>query len=195
MDSDLLLKIARVIGLLGVGLLVLSGIGGTLLASRTAQKIKWLRGKTFTYHRTISLIGAGLFLLHPIPMVLARDKTGMGVLQVLVPFTAPKQNLLIGLGILAAYALIVVTVSSLRIKTVKRGVWRGLHYLTYAVFVLGLAHGLFISGEFKEGEGFEWRETEKILLLLVAATAALFPLWRVAVAYQNRVSEAPPAPM
>lgn len=179
MDTDILLKIARLIGLIGIGLLVLSGIGGTLLASRTAQKIKWLRGKTFTYHRTTSLVGAALFLLHPIPMVLAHDKTGLGIASVLVPFIAPKQNLLIGLGILAAYALIVVTISSLYIKRLKRGTWRSLHYLTYATLFLGLAHGLFISGEFKAGETFEWEEPEKVMLLLVAAVALLFPLWRV----------------
>lgn len=189
MDNDLLLKIARLIGLIGVGLLVLSGIGGTLLASRTAQKIKWLKGKTFTYHRTTSLIGASLFLLHPIPMVLAHDKTGLGWLQVMVPFIAPKQNLLIGFGILAAYALLVVTVSSLVIKKMKRPTWRGLHYLAYAVFVLGLAHGLFISGEFKAGESFEWEEPEKVMLLLVAATAVLFPVWRVIAARKSRIAK------
>ena len=187
MDTDLLLKIARLFGLIGVGLLVLSGIGGTLLASRTAQKIKWLKGKTFTYHRTTSLIGASLFLLHPIPMVLAHQKTGLGWLQVLVPFIAPKQNLLIGLGILAAYALIAVTVSSLYIKQIKRRTWRGLHYLAYAVFVLGLAHGLFISGEFRADESLEWREPEKIMLLLVAATSLMFPLWRMVTVRKNRL--------
>lgn len=185
MDNDLLLKIAHLIGLIGIGLLVLSGIGGTLLASRTAQKIKWLKGRTFTYHRTTSLIGASLFLLHPIPMVLARDKTGIGWPQVFVPFIAPRQNLLIGLGILAAYALIVATVSSLYIKRMKRGTWRGLHYLTYAVLYLGLAHGLFISGEFKAGESFEWEEPEKVMLLLVAAVAVLFPIWRVIAARRS----------
>ncbi len=179
MDTDVLLKIARLFGLIGIGLLVLSGIGGTLLASRTAQKIKWLKGKTFTYHRTTSLVGAALFLLHPIPMVLAHDKTGLDIASVLIPFIAPKQNLLIGLGILAAYALIVVTISSLYIKRLKRGTWRSLHYLTYATLFLGLAHGLFISGEFKAGETFEWEEPEKVMLLLVATTAVLFPLWRV----------------
>ncbi len=185
MDNDLLLKIARLIGLIGIGLLVVSGVGGTLLASRTAQKIKWLKGKTFTYHRTTSIIGAALFLLHPVPMVLAHEVTGLSVASVLIPFLAPKQTLLIALGILAAYSLIIVTVSSLFIKNVGRGTWRGLHYLTYAVMVLGLAHGLFISGEFKAGESFEWEEPEKVMLLLVAALAVSFPVWRVIAARKN----------
>ena len=35
----------------------------------------------------------------------------------------------------------------------KRGTWRVLHYGTYLVLLLGLVHGLFISAEFREGEG------------------------------------------
>lgn len=56
MPDDLLLKVARVIGLLGLALLIFSSVGGTLLASRTAQKIKFLKGSTFMYHRTPSCL-------------------------------------------------------------------------------------------------------------------------------------------
>lgn len=36
MSDDLLLKAARVIGLIGLALLISTSVGGTLLASRTA---------------------------------------------------------------------------------------------------------------------------------------------------------------
>lgn len=78
--------------------------------------------------------------------------------------------------------LVVVTVSSIYIKQLKRSTWRALHYGTYLVFVLGLAHGLFISGEFKEGEFFELDEPEKIILLVMTAVTLAFPTWRVRVA-------------
>lgn len=153
MTDDTLLWFARMIGLCGLGLLIFSGIGGVLLASRTAQRIKFFKGKTFTWHRRLSLIGAALFLLHPIPMLLAHKTTGMSLTNVFVPFTAPKQSLWIALGVIAAYALIVVTISSLYIKKMKRNTWRALHYGTYLVLLLGLIHGLFISAEFRAGEG------------------------------------------
>jgi len=120
LPDDLLLKIARVIGLLGLALLIVSSVGGTLLASRTAQKIKFLKGKTFTYHRTTSIVGAALFLLHPVPLLLAHATTGMRWWNIFVPFTAPKQGILIAWGTLAAYALLVVTISSLNIKKMPR---------------------------------------------------------------------------
>jgi hypothetical protein len=90
MPDDLLLKVARMIGLLGLALLIVSSIGGTLLASRTAQKIKFLKGQTFKYHRAVSFAGAALFLLHPVPLLLARTTTGMRWWNVFVPFTAPR---------------------------------------------------------------------------------------------------------
>ena len=183
MPDDLLLKIARVIGLLGIALLIVSSVGGTLLASRIAQKIKFLKGRTFTYHRILSLIGAALFLIHPIPLLLAHATTGMRWWNVFVPFTAPKQGILIAWGTLAAYSLIVVTVSSLYIKNIPRCRWRLLHYGSYAVLGLGMLHALTISNEFARYEPFRVEEPDKFLLAFVAAPLVLlFPLWRMAAA-------------
>lgn len=113
MPDENLLTIGRWLGLVGLGLLVFSGIGGVLLASRTAQKLKFLKGRTFNYHRVLSLVGAALFLLHPVPMILAEGTSGMTIRNTFIPFTAPKQTLLIGLGTVAAYVLAVVTIFSI----------------------------------------------------------------------------------
>lgn len=209
MDNDALLFLARLIGLVGLGLLVTSGLGGTLLASRTAQKIKFLKGQTFKYHRLASLTGATLLLFHPIPTLLAREVTHMQIVNVFVPFTAPRQGFWIAIGIFAAYALIVVTVSSLYIHKIRRSTWRALHYGTYLVLVLGLLHGLFISAEFggdkdrdakvaiaatadqakleeDGGEAFDFGEPEKIILMVMAGLTLCYPAWRVTVARRNK---------
>lgn len=189
MPDDLLLKIARIIGLLGLGLLIVSSMGGTLLASRTAQKIKWLKGQTFKYHRAVSLSGAVMFLLHPIPLLLAHATTGIRWWNIFVPFTAPKQGILIAWGTLAAYALIAVAVSSLFIKQMPRRQWRLLHYGSYAVLGLGLIHALTISNEFARYEPFRIEEPDKFLLVAVAVPlVALFPVWRI-VAVRRRLSK------
>ncbi len=188
MPDDLLLKIARVLGLLGLALLIVSSIGGTLLASRTAQKIKFLKSKTFTYHRTMSIVGAALFLLHPIPLLLAYATTGMHWWNIFVPFTAPKQGILIAWGTLAAYTLLVVVVSSLNIKKMPRRQWRILHYASYAVLGLGLVHALTISNEFAAYEPFRVEEPDKFLLAVVAVPLVLLlPLWRIVAARQRRL--------
>ena len=188
MPDDLLLKSARVIGLLGLALLLVSSVGGTLLASRTAQKLKFLKGQTFKYHRAVSLAGAALFLLHPLPLLLAYAVTGMRWWNVFVPFTAPKQGILIAWGTLAAYCLLVVTLSSICIKKIPRRQWRLLHYGSYAVLVLGMLHALTISNEFARYEPFRLEEPDKFLLAFVAAPLALlFPLWRIIAARKRSV--------
>lgn len=191
MPDDLLLKIARVLGLLGLALLIVSSAGGTLLASRTAQKIKLLKGKTFKYHRSVSLAGAALFLVHPIPLLLAHATTGLRWWNVFVPFTAPKQGILIAWGTLAAYALLAVTVSSINIKNIPRRRWRLLHYGSYAVLGLGMLHALTISNEFARYEPFRIEEPDKFLLLFAAAPLVLlFPLWRIIAAHRLRAEKA-----
>lgn len=185
--DDLLLKLARVIGLLGLALLIVSSVGGTLLASRMAQKIKALKGQTFKYHRAVSIAGAALFLLHPIPLLLAHATTGMRWWNVFVPFTAPKQGILIAWGTVAAYTLLVVTVASLNIKKMPRRQWRILHYGTYLVLGLGLVHALTISNEFARYEPFRIEEPDKFLLAVVAVPIVLlFPIWRIITAQRLR---------
>ena len=181
-EEEVLLEIARFIGIAGLSLFILSGVGGVLMASRTVQKInvKWLRGKMFKYHRLLSLIGASLFLLHPIPMLFSPNTTGgMTIYHTLIPFIAPKQALTISFGIIAFYVLFVVTITSIFIKYMKRDLWRAIHYGTYIVIFLGLIHGLMISGEFKDGEIFEIDEPEKILLLVLSVIALALPIWRM----------------
>ncbi len=191
MSESNLLFVARIIGIVGVGLLVTSGIGGVLMASRMAQKWRGMQGKLFFWHRIVSLVGASCFLFHPIPMLFSPKTTGgLTIEHIVIPFDAPKQTLFIGLGTVATYLLVIVTVTSLNIKRVGRDRWRLLHYLTYGVLFLGLAHGLFISGEFKTGELFEPDEPEKIILMILSGIAIAFPIWRMWISRINREKKA-----
>ena len=173
------------IGILGLGLLTFSSVGGVVMSSRftgrVGKRFPLLKGnRIFLYHRRIALIGAALFLLHPVPMLFApRTTGGLNLLQVLAPFTAARQTVRVGLGSLAFYVLIIVVVSSLLMKWMKYSYWRTLHYGTYLLLALGLIHGLLISGEYKTGELFDPWELEKLVLLALAAIAASLPLWRL----------------
>lgn len=185
MSEQSLLLLARMIGLTGLGLLIFSGIGGVVMSSRFSARLsrsfRWLKAaRVFRSHRILSLVGASLFLLHPIPTLFAQKTTGgLSLQQMLVPFTASDQTLWIGLGTLAFYVLIIVAVSSLLMKHMKFSHWRTLHYGTYLLLGLGLAHGLFISAEYKPGEHFQPWEPEKFILLLMATIVLGFPIWRV----------------
>lgn len=188
--EDRLLWLARMIGIVGFGALVWSGVGGAIMASKSAgwlarrfpRASAFLKGsRLFTNHRRFSLMGAALFLAHPIPMLFAPQKTGgLSISQVLIPFTAQKQTLYTGLGTLAFWTLVVVTLAAIATKKLPRQTWRALHYGVYLFLILGLAHGLLISAEYRiEAELVDFEEPEKVILLVMGLVAALFPLWRV----------------
>jgi uncharacterized membrane protein len=106
--EDLLILLARILSIAGVMLLAASTVLGVLPASRTAQQLRLLRGRTFCFHRLYSVLGTGLFLAHPVPLVLARETTGVSLAAVFVPFAAEKLAFNIAFGTLALNILLIV---------------------------------------------------------------------------------------
>ena len=100
-------------------------------------------------HRSAAVLGLGLLMLHVTTIVLDA-KAHVGLLAVVVPFTAGYRPLWVGLGSIALY--LIVTVAALgmargRLAASERAVrvWRRLHQLSYAAWALAIVHG-FMSG-------------------------------------------------
>jgi methionine sulfoxide reductase heme-binding subunit len=189
MPEDFLVLLARVFGIAGVMLLTASAVLGVLLASRAAQRLRLLKGRTFRIHRLLSVLGAGLLLAHPVPAVLAREMTGVSLAAVFVPFAAEKLAFNITFGALALDILLVVLASSLLIKRLPRKVWRRLHYGAYAVLVLGLYHGLLIPNDFGPAARYAPVDPlafDKVLVELAIGGILLGSVWRVATAVHQQ---------
>ena len=191
MSDTALLIISRLLGLLGTGLLVGGSLGGALMAARRSRNARlqqpenrsaaknghWLA--TFTSHRRLTLIGSVLLLAHPLPLLGAAHRTGLGVMHLIVPFTAPRQTLSASLGVLALYLLLVVLASSLAMKRIGRRYWRALHYGAYPALILGLFHGV-LAGDFS-GRPVALAHPVKLTLALITGATCLCIAWRVAV--------------
>jgi DMSO/TMAO reductase YedYZ heme-binding membrane subunit len=185
MPEELLILLARLLGIAGVMVLGASAVLGALLASRTAQRLRLLRGRTFRIHRPLSAFGAGLLLAHPVPVVLARETTGAGPAAVFVPFAAEKLVFNIAFGALALDVLLVVLASSLLIKRLPRKMWRRLHYGAYAVLLLGLYHGLLIPNDFGPAARYATVDPlafDKVLVEVSIIGVLLASAWRIAAA-------------
>lgn len=173
--------LSSIIALLGMGMLTFSAVVGNLLASHTSHKFKLTLGQSFKYHRLLSTVGVVLLLLHPVPLVLAHQTTGVSFASIFVPFLAQKKVTIIAIGILAMYVLLVVIVSSLYMRHLQRKTWRLLHYGSYLFFGLGFWHGVSISDDFGPNAEVNLLDPKKvileveviILLLLVARRFAL----------------------
>ena len=191
MPEDLLILLARILGIAGVMLLAASASLGSLLASRTAQRLRLLRGRTFRVYRLLSLLGAGLLLAHPVPVVLARETTGADLAAVFVPFAAEKLAFNIAFGALALDILLIVLASSLLIKHLPRKVWRRLHYGAYAVLSLGLYHGLLIPNDFGPAARYATLDPlafDKVLVEVSIIGVLLASAWRITAAVHRQAA-------
>ena len=191
MPEELLILLARLLGIAGVMVLGASAVLGALLASRTAQRLRLLRGRTFRIHRLLSAFGAGLLLAHPVPVVLARETTGAGPAAVFVPFAAEKLVFNIAFGALALDVLLVVLASSLLIKRLPRKMWRRLHYGAYAVLLLGLYHGLLIPNDFGPAARYATVDPlafDKVLVEVSIIGVLLASAWRITAAVHRQAA-------
>lgn len=128
MSHSQMIWLSSAIALLSTGILTVTAVLGVSLTLRTTQKFQLTQGQAFKYHRFISILGVVLILLHPIPLVFAQSTTGVSFAAIFVPFLAEKKVTIIAVGVFALYVLLVILVSSLYMKYLKRKLWRVLHY-------------------------------------------------------------------
>jgi predicted ferric reductase len=96
----------------------------------------------FELHQYLSLLGLNLALFHA--LILLGDRyIQYSLSQVLVPFQSTAyEPLWVGLGQLAFYALIVISLSFYVRKRIGHKLWRWLHFLTFGAFAMALLHGI-----------------------------------------------------
>lgn len=138
--------LSRASGLTAYGLLWLSVVCGLLQSNGIAPRA--LRGPAFLeLHRHAAWMGLAFAAFHA--LVLLGDRhLGSGLLGLVVPFGMTRHAPgWVGLGQLALYAGVVVAVSfRLRARMGAR-TWRALHFASFTVFVLVLAHAVLAGSD------------------------------------------------
>lgn len=134
--------LARSSAFAAYGLLWLSMVSGLVLTNRLARL--WPGGPTaYDLHQYSSLLGLALALFHA-AILLGDSYLNYAAAQLLLPFgSEPYRPLWVGLGQLAFYALIPVTISFYVRRWLGPRAWRWVHALSFAAFLLALVHGVF----------------------------------------------------
>jgi len=127
---------ARAGGIVAYLLLWLGTLWGVLMSSKLT-KGQW----AFGLHEFLPILAMVFAGLHAI-VLLGDAYIGFSVVNLLVPFTGPYRPLWTGFGTLAFYLGMALIASFYLKRLVSRKLWRALHYLTYAVFILALLHGV-----------------------------------------------------
>jgi len=114
-----------------------------------------------------ALVMAGLHAV----VLLGDGYINMGLLSLLVPFTAPVQPFWVGLGVIALYLSLLLSLSFYVRKHIGQKNFRAFHYLTYLAYILVTLHGL--------GSG---TDSLSLLVLYAISAGAVINLtfWRTA---------------
>jgi predicted ferric reductase len=117
-----------------------SMILGLSMTNRLARV--WPGGPTAgELHEQASLLGLAFAMLHA--LVLIGDQyIGYTLPQILIPFATSYAPFWVGLGQIGLYVMALVTLSFYVRRWIGARTWRSLHYLSFAVFVLALVHGV-----------------------------------------------------
>lgn len=131
--------VARGAGLVSFAFLTASVWLGLAMSTRLlgARRQKRLLG----LHRTLAWMGLTALGLHAGALLL--DPTiGFGPADVLVPFAASWNPVAVAGGVIAGW-LVVMLVASFRFRNrIGQRAWRGLHYASFAAFLLALIHAI-----------------------------------------------------
>ena len=138
-DPALWWYVARASGLIAAALLGVAVVGGLLMGSRLARgkARSWTEG----LHEFVAALAVVFTAIHLIA-VLGVEKLGIGLEQLLVPFTRRANPVAQGCGVLASYLLLAVVVTSWARAVLPWRWWRRLHLLVFPLFGLACVHAV-----------------------------------------------------
>ena len=135
---------ARASAFVALGLLWLSTASGILITNKLARI--WPGGPTaFAWHEYTSLLALAIAAFHA--LILIGDRfINYTLVQLVLPFGSVNYRpTWVGLGQVSFYLLAVVTLSFYARRIITHKTWRFIHFLSFALFVMVLAHGI-LSG-------------------------------------------------
>jgi len=133
---------------------------GLLMTTRVVQRMD--KPTQYILHRLLGL-GSVVFLGVHLYTLFLDPWAKFSVADLLVPFHATYRPFWTGCGILAAYLLVLIALTSIFQQRLPKAVWRGIHFLSFLTFFVGLAHGI--------GSGTD--SSQRWALALYAGTAAI----------------------
>jgi predicted ferric reductase len=164
----------RASALVAFVLLWISMLLGLMMTNKLARA--WPGGPTaFSLHQHTSLLALGFAVFHGL-ILLGDQYIGYTLGQVLVPFSgATYKPLWVGIGQVGIYLLTVVGLSFYARRQITQRVWRLIHFASFAMFIMALAHGIFSGTDSSV-------LPVQIMYLLAAASTAFMTIYRIIVA-------------
>ncbi len=144
-DTKLAWHLVRSSGIVAYVLLMGSTLWGLFISGQFLKD--WSPGVvSMTLHSTISWLALVLGLIHAL-LLLFDDYFAYTLSDLFVPFTGPYRPEAVGLGTIAFWLIVLVTLSFSFKRRLGHTTWKRLHYASYVAFGLVSLHGLFAGTE------------------------------------------------
>lgn len=174
--------VARAAGLIGFVFLWITIFLGLAIRNPLLKKIVEPI-YSFDFHCFAAAAAVFWALIHGTAFLF--DKSiGFGVKDVAIPFFSQTQFVdvnFLALGIMAFYAMVIMTITSYLRSHIKHWVWRALHFLNPLAFLFTVAHG-YVNGtdtkNFYVGSAFLFFSFLLVLIYLSSLIAALWNKFR-----------------
>ena len=133
--------LTRAAGLMGYFLIWLSTAWGLVVSSKILDPFME-RAFTYDFHEYLSWLGLAFIGIHVI--VLMADKyLPYTIWQILIPFLSPYRPFWVGLGVIAFYLSLLVTITFYLKKKIGFELFRKIHYLSLVGYFGATLHGLY----------------------------------------------------
>ena len=133
--------LTRAAGLMGYFLIWLSTAWGLVVSSKILDPIME-RGFTYDFHEYLSWLGLAFIGVHVI-VLMAEKYLPYSLWQVLIPFLSPYRPFWVGIGVIAFYLSLVVTITFYIKTKIGMAAFRKIHYLSLAAYFGATLHGLY----------------------------------------------------
>jgi methionine sulfoxide reductase heme-binding subunit len=147
MSSQSLWFLSRGSGLVLLLLFSVVVMLGVATAGGTASP-RWPRFAVAELHRTLSLFGVALLVLHVVTAILD-PFVRIGWAATLVPFASGYRTAAIGAGTLAVDLAGAVLITSLLRYRLKYRTWRAVHWLAYLAWPAAFVHSLTAGNDLR----------------------------------------------
>jgi len=173
--------VIRASGFVAAGLLFLLMISG--IGHVTGYTYRFIEPvKAWVVHKAMAIALCVSIVIH-VSFLLLDHFVSFSVPQVLIPFVSKYSNgtsflglsigsLSVTFGILAAYGVVIIVLSSLGWINTRKRQWRLLHYLSYLVIFFIFLHGLYVGSDLKYG-------SFRKLWILAGAVIAIAVVYRL----------------
>jgi methionine sulfoxide reductase heme-binding subunit len=133
--------LTRAAGLMGYFLIWLSTAWGLVVSTKILDPIIE-RAYAYDFHEYLSWLGLAFVATH-VTVLMADKYLPYSLWQVIIPFLSPYRPLWVGIGTIAFYLSLLVTITFYLKKKIGMAAFRKIHYLSLVSYLGATLHGLY----------------------------------------------------